>query len=75
MHAVDQFELSRAIGWWPARRRPVTARAGQLVRSVCAVIAEGSDHPVWRTPDARDRAALLPRRQLDRLLNDGRLRP
>ncbi len=71
MSAVERLELTPAV-LRPVLRRPTLVRARTIARSVLAAIAAGSDDPVWRTLEARDRAALLPRSQYDRLLNEGR---
>jgi hypothetical protein len=54
-------------------RRFFGARATEVARHLLAAIAAGSDHPAWKTPDAADRAALLPRSQHERLLAGGYL--
>jgi hypothetical protein len=69
MYAVDHPVMIEAAR--PVLRRPVLARTRAVAQRVLAAIAAGSDDPIWRTLDAHDRAALLPRSQYDRLLSEG----
>jgi hypothetical protein len=66
-HAHETLSFSQSD------RRSLVARAPEVARHLLAAIAAGSDHPLWKTPDAADRAALLPRSQHDRLLAGGYL--
>jgi hypothetical protein len=71
MYAIDHPGIAGAIR--PALRRPVLARVRRIGKSVLEAFAAGTEHPMWTTLDARDRAALLPHAQYDRLLDEGRV--
>src|SRR5262249_19780548 len=53
------------------RRRNSSART--IFRRLLAAIVNGSDHPCWQTNDASTQLAMLPPRELSRLLDSGRV--
>jgi hypothetical protein len=53
------------------RRNDASART--IFRRLLAAIADGSDHPCWRTNDLPTQLALLPPREQNRLLSSGRV--
>jgi hypothetical protein len=55
-------------------RRPIVSLT-DAVRRVARAIAAPPAHPLWGTPDATTQASLLPAREHQRLLSQGRLAP
>jgi hypothetical protein len=53
------------------RRRNSSART--IFGRLLAAIINGSDLPCWQTNDASTQLAMLPRRELNRLLDSGRV--
>jgi len=47
--------------------------APEIFRRLLTAIVNGSDHPCWRTDDASSQLALLPPREINRLLDSGRV--
>lgn len=61
-----------------ATRRPTTSlahRTRRVAQAVVQAIAAPPAHPLWSTTDATAQASVLPQRQLERLLAQGRLGP
>jgi hypothetical protein len=58
--------------------RPITRMvdtARRIAKTIAHAIAVPPAHPAWSTPDATTQASLLPARQHERLLQQGRLTP
>jgi hypothetical protein len=53
------------------RRRHQSART--MFRRLLAAVVNGSEHPCWRSHDAFTHLALLPPREVNRLLDSGRV--
>ncbi len=62
-----------AIGRRQLRTAGIRSSAGATLRRLQATIVNGSDHPCWRQVDAATSLVLLPAREQDRLLREGRV--
>jgi hypothetical protein len=67
---------SHPIGMLAVRAQRVCRRnpsARTIFRRLLAAVINGSDHPCWQTNDASTQLAMLPPRELNRLLDSGRV--
>ena len=69
-------KASPPVGMLAVPRQPVRRRnrsAPKIFGRLLTAIVNGSDHPCWRTNDASSQLALLPPREINRLLDSGRV--